>query len=161
MAIRLVELQGDARERGLQHGRALGDEIAQAIAIYRQALPGSDASLVARAADVEDEIRRRAPEIADEMAGIAEGADVARWWIHVLNARSELMSSTDGCTAVFAPEAGLLAQTWDWIEPIEHLFAVLRIERPDGHRILTISEPGHSFPKVCQTRGSRPQFLQG
>ena len=142
MSIRVVSTRGAPRERGRQHGEALREAIGACVAIYRAAIPGNEAALRARAAEFGAEVARYAPDLADEIEGIAEGADLDPLWIHVLNARSEMMSSADGCTAVFSPSAGLLGQTWDWIEPLEKLFFVLRVERPDGHRIATVTEPG-------------------
>jgi isopenicillin-N N-acyltransferase-like protein len=141
--IRVLDLSGDAHECGLAHGRALRDEIEQCLAAYSVVLDRSEAALRELALGVEAVVRAYEPSLVDEMNAIAEGAGVDPFWIHALNARSEIMSNTeDGCTAVFQPSAGLLGQTWDWIEELEHLFVVLRIERPDGHRILTVTEPG-------------------
>ena len=140
--IPVVELSGTPRERGEQHGRALRGEIEQCLEIYRAAIGREPAELRDRALALEEQAHDLVPDIASEIEGIAAGAGIETWWVHVLNARSELMSVADGCTAVFQPKARLLGQTWDWIARLEKLFVVLRIERPDGHRLLTVSEPG-------------------
>jgi isopenicillin-N N-acyltransferase-like protein len=140
--IRVLDLCGDARECGLAHGRALRGEIEQCLAAYSIVLDRSEAALRELARGIESAVRTYEPRLVEEMNAIAEGAGVDPFWIYVLNARSEIMSNTDGCTAVFQPSVRLLGQTWDWIEELENLFVVLRIERPDGHRILTVTEPG-------------------
>jgi isopenicillin-N N-acyltransferase-like protein len=70
------------------------------------------------------------------------------WKIGVLNARTEihirtlLERSPGECTAIFSPRGPVIGENWDWMQPCEDLMAVLELERPDGHRILMIAEPG-------------------
>jgi isopenicillin-N N-acyltransferase-like protein len=142
-AIPVHDLAGDARDIGLAHGRLLRDEIRECIEIYRLVLGTGDATLMREAERIAMTVRDFSPQIADEIDAIAEGSGVDPRWVYVLNARSELVTSRgDGCTAVFVPERGLLGQTWDWIDALEPLVVVLRIERAGGHRLLTLTEPG-------------------
>lgn len=139
-----VILEGDAVERGLTHGRARRDAIARAIEIYRGVFALHEDALAARAAHFAKVTRAFAPDLAVEMDAIAEGAGVAPHWIHALNARSELVSGSGAneCTATYFSEHALQGQTWDWLQALEPLIAVLDVRYPDGHRILTLSEPG-------------------
>jgi len=96
-----------------------------------------------RAGIFEQLIRAYAPQQAEEIRGIAEGADLPAAHLFAINARSELVPFTVAeCTALSVPQAGLLGQTWDWCEQLEELVTVLSVTREDGHRLLTVTEPG-------------------
>lgn len=152
--IPVLDLRGSPHEIGVAHGRALRDRIERCLAIYALALGRSDAELRTIGAEVEARVRGFSPEIADEIDGIAEGAGVERHRIYVLNARSELMAGTgDGCTSVFVPTRGLLGQNWDWLALLEPLIVVLRIERDDGLRLATLTEPGMVGKIGCNAAG--------
>lgn len=144
--IPVVILEGDATARGHAHGRIRREAIEQAIDIYTGLFAQPESTLIERAAHFASVTRAWSPELAEEMDATADGAGVSRHWIHALNARSELVSGPAAeageCTAVFLAERGLLGQTWDWLEVLEPLIAVLDIRHPDGHRVLTLSEPG-------------------
>lgn len=144
-----VTLQGDARARGLAHGEQRREAIRDAIEIYRGLFALPEPVVFERAAHFARITGDLLPELATEIDAIADGAALPRPWIHALNARSELVSGTAAhsnhpgeCTAVFLQDHALLGQTWDWLEALEPLIAVLDIRHPDGHRLLTLSEPG-------------------
>lgn len=142
----VILLEGDAQARGHAHGRARRKAIEQAIDIYAGVFALPESTLIERAAHFAAVTRTWSPELAEEMDATADGAGVPRHWIHALNARSELVSGAAAeageCTAVFLAEHGLLGQTWDWLEALEPLIAILDVRHPDGHRVLTLSEPG-------------------
>jgi len=46
------------------------------------------------------------------------------------------------CTTVAFRKQGLMGQNWDWDGEMETLAVILDIEKEDGHRILTMTEPG-------------------
>ncbi len=153
-AIPVHDLAGEARDIGLAHGRLLRDEIRECIEIYRLVLGTGDAPLMREAERIATTVCDFSPQIADEIDAIAEGSGVDPRWVYVLNARSELVTSRgDGCTAVFVPERGLLGQTWDWIDALEPLVVVLRIERAGGHRLMTLTEPGIVAKIGCNGAG--------
>jgi isopenicillin-N N-acyltransferase like protein len=152
--IPVLELRGSPREIGLAHGRGLRERIERCLGIYVLALGRSDSELRSIGASVGARIRVFSPELAEEIEGIAEGAGVEPYRIYVLNARSELMAgAAGGCTSVFVPERGLLGQNWDWLALLEPLIAVLRIERPDGIRFATLTEPGMVGKIGCSSAG--------
>ena len=142
MSVKILELQGSTGEIGCQHGEALRDEIKLCLEIYQEVIGTPFSKLGARAEAFRGVVGTNTPNLLAELDGIARGADVAAADIMLLNARSELMSVADGCTAVYQPKISALAQTWDWMEALEDLFVVLKIERRDGHQIATVSEPG-------------------
>jgi isopenicillin-N N-acyltransferase-like protein len=138
-----LELYGDARSRGRTHGGELRREVIACVEFYRGLLGLNEAELQHRAGVFEQLIRTYAPQQAEEIHGIAAGAELPPAHIFAINARSELVPFTaPECTAVCAPQAGLLGQTWDWCEELEDLVTVMSITREDGHRLLTVTEPG-------------------
>jgi hypothetical protein len=139
----VFELHGDPIERGRSHGRQLRAEIGACIDIYRLAIGLPDDQLLAAGLRGAANVERFSPSIAAEISAIADGAGLDHRWIHVLNARSELMSAAgDGCTSIFVPDLGLLGQSWDWIEPLEDLAFVATVAPDDGPAFATLTEPG-------------------
>lgn len=144
---REIEIAGAAYGRGVMHGEQLRGEIAAALAFYREVFGLADDELRARAAHFERVITGFNPDYAEEIRGIADGAGLEVPWIVALNARTEILAAVrnaapDECTALCFPDRAILGQTWDWGEPLEPLCAVVRIERPDGHVIRMLCEPG-------------------
>jgi isopenicillin-N N-acyltransferase-like protein len=138
-----LELSGDAYARGRTHGGELRQEVAACVDFYRIILGLGEAELRERAAVFERLISAYAPQQAEEIRGIAEGAGLPPAHIFAINARSELVPfEVAECTVLSVPQAGLLGQTWDWCEQLEDLITLLSITHEDGHRVLTISEPG-------------------
>ncbi len=143
MSIPYVEVAGSPRERGLAHGQALRESIERGLGFYFAVIGQPDDVLNEVGEQIRAGVHAHSPTLCEEIDAIAEAVGAEAWRLHVLNARSELMSGTaDGCTAVFAPEAQLLGQNWDFAEQLEELVVVMKIEREDGHRILTVTEPG-------------------
>src|SRR6266511_2929744 len=94
MKLPVIEVSGDRREIGRQHGEAARSQIRSSIAFYQQSFK--------RASGLGwDEILRQAPRwtpiveaflpgIGDELRGIAEGAGIKYEEVLALNARGEL-----------------------------------------------------------------------
>ena len=104
-------------------------------------------------------LREWAPDLVEEMEGIAAGANVDLTSILMVNARTEVLQlarrekgiaddEPDGCTgAVVLPDAtrdGRLihGQNWDWRAECAETSVVLRIRREDGPDLLTFTEAG-------------------
>lgn len=91
-----------------------------------------------------------APDLLDEMRGIAEGMDepdVAVLDIIALNCRSEIALGkwTDGCTALGWNVPGrqpkqFLSQNWDWHRQMADNLALMSIERLGKPRIWMVTE---------------------
>lgn len=152
--IPVIDLYGSPRAIGRGHGEALRERIAAVLGIYTLAIGRQEDELRAIGERVAARIRAFSPELGEEIDGIAEGAGVAPHRLHVLHARSELMAgANDGCTALFAPAPGVLGQNWDWLELLEPLVVLLRIERDDGTRLITLTEPGMVGKIGCNSFG--------
>lgn len=142
-----LSIRGDAAARGRAHGEAFRQRIHAARDFYFDELfaggPLDGAALEARAATVAALCEQLAPAQAAEIRGIAAGSGLAPWQVFVLNARTEIINARVGeCSALYLAQSGLLAQNWDWLEPLESECVVIAHERPDGHRYVTFGEPG-------------------
>lgn len=138
---------GDARARGLEYGRTLGDRIHATFAVYHQRLFAkshlSENDFMSRAGRVRSIINEFNPNFVIELDAIAEAAHMAQWQIYLLNARTEILNAEVGeCTALSFPKSGLLGQTWDWFDGFEELTVLITYEREDGSNILAFTEPG-------------------
>ena len=164
----ILDLGSDPYERGLAHGKALKQQIADNIDTYlaRFAAGGLNAE-TARAEGVKwiDVMRSQNADYAEEMRGIADGADLPLGDIAMLNARYEitfglfgdeakakddsgLSTEADGCSTFgVLPEASanghtILGQNWDWLAGVYGRCVVLRITRDNGPNILCYTEAG-------------------
>lgn len=172
----ILALSGSAYERGCQYGKQATPQIRHSIRSYADLFAyrkGMDWAAVQRAGSVYlPVLREYAPDVLEEMRGIADGAGCALAEIVALNARTELMSGSTRevehpnygaatahnqragivdhgeCTTVAAlPEATadsttLLAQTWDWAGNQRAACVLLRLRRPGLPDALTVTEGG-------------------
>jgi isopenicillin-N N-acyltransferase-like protein len=143
----LIEVHGGPYERGLAHGESLRERIRQTFCFYMDDLfAGSRlerSEITARAQLIQGLSDRYAPALTAEIQGIALASGLEAWQIFVLNARTEILNARVAeCTALYFAESRLLAQNWDWVEPLEDLCVVIRHIHPDGHRHLSFCEPG-------------------
>jgi isopenicillin-N N-acyltransferase-like protein len=138
----LVDLSGEAFDRGLQHGAALRKQIAHNVAMYFDRF-SSEGHLAA------DDVRHRASQLRPlvetsfdyfaTLRGVARASDQQLIDVVMLNVRYELLyyqysvlpvGGPDGCTTfALLPSATssghlLLGENWDWIPDVQG--AVLR-----------------------------------
>lgn len=163
---RLIELAGGPAERGIQYGRAARNEIVRGVGNYleQMAVSGFASERLAELSDLFlPQIAGFAPDLLEEMRGIAEGAEVPLSHIVLLNARTELLKlagsaalragldaelGNGGCTTVIVqPERsadGLLvhAHNWDWKATCAETCVVLRITGTDCPDTLVFTEAG-------------------
>jgi len=161
----LIDLSGSPRERGRQHGKAAADRLRRGARMYAASLFKSGVDwkeLERRAEAMVPSIDAFDPTYAEEMRGIAEGANEPFAAVVLMNARTEMVAAArqqqaaqkaahqvpDGCTAALAlPEASadgtlLHGQNWDWRAECAETGVLLRIRRDDGPDILTFTEAG-------------------
>jgi isopenicillin-N N-acyltransferase-like protein len=153
-----VALSGDARERGLAHGRQAAERVRHSVEIYRAIFrhyADWDWNQVTRhALTFEKPIGDVHPDYLEEIRGIAEGSGLAYDDILAINVRTEVMFSAVArraaveCTAFAAtPEATadghvLVGQNWDWKPHMTGTVIVLEVERDDGPDYVTVVEAG-------------------
>lgn len=165
-AFPLVEISGSPRARGRSYGEQAKGRIAASVALYTESLGRmgcSRAEVLDLARSFAPRIEAWAPDLAKEMAGIAEGAGCDYAEIVLINARTEILqlgardgrqegpkddAQKDGCTgAVILPQASanghlLHGQNWDWKAECAETSVVVRILRDDGPDVLTFTEAG-------------------
>jgi isopenicillin-N N-acyltransferase like protein len=171
-AIPLLTATGGAHARGLAHGRRFAQEIAQNVETYVRCFAAS--GLDRDEADTEAERWRKAvtalaPDYAEEMQGIAEGAGQTEAAIALLNARYELAFTLlgkeamreallaigpDGCTTfgllpeITSDRHAWLGQNWDWLEGVHGRTFVSRVERKDRPSFVCLTEAGIAGGKM-------------
>jgi isopenicillin-N N-acyltransferase-like protein len=161
----LIELEGDARDRGLRYGRLAGERIHRGAAHYHAQLAAHGFDLPGVEALVEQLVPRIEafePSYIEEMRWIARGAEAPFSTVALLNARTEVLKlaerasgkaeerepDPDACTSVVvlpeATAAGRLihAQNWDWKVECAETGVVLRIRQPGKPDLLTFTEAG-------------------
>jgi isopenicillin-N N-acyltransferase like protein len=150
----LISIEGEPFERGRQYGARAAGAIAANIQAYLQLIEfharlKPKAALFAAQAFV-PAIETHAPEMLEEMRGIAAGSGSNLDEILLINARSELMGSVfaDECTAlaaapdITAEGRSLIGQNWDWYSANEVEPVLLSIKQAHGPSILTLTEAG-------------------
>ncbi|AQA14906.1 MULTISPECIES: C45 family autoproteolytic acyltransferase/hydolase [Streptomyces] len=169
-----VEISGPPAERGRQYGEAARGKIGAALAYYEEAFGESSgltwAQVTARAERWLEPVRGYAPELVEEMTGIAEGAGVGLLDVLALNARGEIIYDqtfarmraradavadvaddrevTDGCTsfAVLGEASGdghvYCGQNWDWRAGAADTVLMLRIVQPPHPTVIMQVEAG-------------------
>lgn len=140
----LLDVKGTSRRRGEQIGSAFADRIARTVLIYQSYFARPDSEIFAVADRYRAGIAAFDGRLCDEIDGMAAGADMDPRWLYALNARSELLSALSAaeCTAVHYTGTPYVGQNWDWAEPLEALVVLIRAEDENGHRFLTMTEPG-------------------
>jgi isopenicillin-N N-acyltransferase-like protein len=142
-----------AHERGIELGERFAQQIGSTVAAYRllfetRAIGEFDVDLWSERAW--EAISRLAPQHADEIAGIAEGAGLRVEQVASINARTELLvaanptGATECSTVVSLPPGKdpVAVQTWDWYDAMSDGWFTWTIPMPDGRRIETVTEFG-------------------
>jgi isopenicillin-N N-acyltransferase like protein len=165
----ILDLGLDPRERGRVHGRRMRSEIRDNFATYVERFEAGGAKLpfVLEQSDAWGAFMARDnPEYAEEMAGIAAGAELSLTQVALLNARYELtycvfgaeaqsvntaaVIEQEGCTAFgLLPEMTasghtLLGQNWDWLQKVQGHVFVMRVKRSSPQ--CDAPEPGKNKP---------------
>ena len=155
----VIHVKGAPFDMGLTHGRQLQKEIQTNLSLYLDLIKGYTGlekdAVFERAKNYVPPIEEVAPEILEEMKGIAEGAGVPFEGVLMLNTRTELVSENvpaAECTAIgmngrrMADGHTIVAQNWDWIGPLRKRTAFFRLEPANGKRALVFCEAG----QVCK-----------
>lgn len=137
-------------------GRTFGADhqaaIASAIGAYRDlftVMAGEEVDLTQFGSEAMKAIGEWAPDLADEMEGIAEGAGLPLEHVAALNARTEVLAairsrSRGECSTVVSlgEDYTVALQTWDWHDSLSDLWLRWTIEHPDGRTVHTVTEFG-------------------
>ncbi|WP_245446742.1 C45 family peptidase [Neorhizobium sp. T25_27] len=157
-----IEISGSPVERGRMYGEQARERVRLSSELYREQLGRvgfSREKVVELVENFPPAIRDWAPELVDEMHGIAQGAGLDFTSVFLINARTELLqvarrglsfkdSEKDGCTGVVVmPKAArdgalIHAQNWDWRAECAETSVVVRVLQEDGPDILMFTEAG-------------------
>ena len=156
--IPIIELnQTDPKQRGQAYGEAARQRIENILAVYREVfhrITGETwEETVVRGTPFIAKANEFAPDLVEEIQGIAQGANRAFEDIFLLNARSEILFNpqvlAQECTTVAAlPEVTkngdtLLAQNWDWYNEVKNCQVILKICQREGKpALVTFTEAG-------------------
>jgi isopenicillin-N N-acyltransferase-like protein len=157
-AIPIIELnQADPKQRGQAYGEAARERIETILAVYREIFHRTTGETwqqtVIRGEPFILKANAFAPDLVEEIQGIAEGANRAFEDIFLLNARSEILFNpqvlAQECTTIAAlPEVTkngdmLLAQNWDWYQAVINCQVILKIGPRNGKpSLVTFTEAG-------------------
>ena len=165
MTRRFTSTVAEPYPRGFEFGRAHAAQIGTTVADYLRLfamkndvgtadLPAAIDRLGAAALH---RIEAWAPELADEIRGIAVGADVAVERIAAINARTEILAAlqaegTNECSTVVTVGTatgtgtcngtGVAMQNWDWYAAMAGNWLQWTIPHSDGRRVTTVTEYG-------------------
>ncbi len=156
--IPIIELNHtDPVKRGQAYGEAVRDRIQTILRIYREIFQRTTGETweetVARGSSFHAGTHAFAPDLMQELNGIAEGANRVFEEIFLLNARSEILFNPEvlahECTSLVAlPECTangdtLLAQNWDWYREVLNCQVILKIREREGvPPLVTFTEAG-------------------
>lgn len=156
--VRVLDVSGTPKERGLAHGRALKAQIREVIGDFKQDLARDykvDADVFIRRfverTDFMPAIDKWTPGLLDEVRGIAEGAGLPFDDVYVFQLADEIWSmgrwtQRDKCTAIAVNRRGdqptIVAQNMDIPGFYQKFPTVLRIRRTDGPDTMVLTVPG-------------------
>ena len=143
-------------DRGLQFGRAQSRAVANTVAVYERMLREDRGLRSSEVSERGDEaaarIRAFRPELAEEIEGIASGAEQAPDVLFAINARTELLAGglvagTAGeCSTVAIlddeRESGVLVQNWDFHPDLAGSRVLWTVDDRDARRFTTFTEAG-------------------
>jgi isopenicillin-N N-acyltransferase-like protein len=157
-AIPVIELnETDPEKRGRSYGEAAKERIRTILSVYREIFQRTTGETwektVVRGTPFITRAKVFAPDLVEEIQGIATGADLAFDDIFLLNARSDILFNpqvlAQECTTIAAlPEVTkngdtLLAQNWDWYKEVINCQVILKIGPREGKpALVTFTEAG-------------------
>jgi isopenicillin-N N-acyltransferase-like protein len=154
----VLELSGNAFERGRLHGERARSRVERSLANYARlfafhGLPWVEAQR--RSAGYREVIGNFNAGLLEELEGIARGAGRPFGEILALNVRTEVMpakfltgADAGECTAIAVSPAAsasgeaMLAQNWDWVGAQRESMILLRVRADQGPSYLTLTEAG-------------------
>jgi len=156
--LNIIELRGNARARGLQHGQLLKGAIQTAVDFYgdffARYLKLDRPEMRRRAARFIEPTARLDAQLMSEYEGIAEGSCQTLEDIFALSARYEITFedvALGDCSNLFVSAAGardkhiLLGQSWDWRPEVMDFRAVITSrcdDEPDHIMVTECGQPG-------------------
>jgi isopenicillin-N N-acyltransferase-like protein len=139
----VIKIQGAAEDRGRQHGTLLKERIHRTVEFYQKQFQLPEKQILRIAGQFQKSTKAFREDLYLEIEALARAAEVDPLWIYALNGRTELLNLNPmECTTLAFRKQCLIGQNWDWDSEMEELAVILEIEKEDGHRIFTMTEPG-------------------
>ena len=139
----VIKIHGAAEDRGRQHGTLLKERIHRTVEFYQKQFQLPEEQILRIAGQFRKSTKAFREDLYLEIEALARAAEVDPLWIYALNGRTELLNLNPmECTTLAFRKQSLIGQNWDWDSEMEELAVILEIEKEDGHRILTMTEPG-------------------
>ena len=139
----VVRIQGDAEERGRQQGALLKERIHTTVEFYRKQFLQPEGHILGISEQFQESTKAFREDLHLEIEALSRAAEIDPLWIYALNGRTELLNLNPmECTSLVFRKQGLMGQNWDWDSEVEELAVILDIKKEDGHRIITMTEPG-------------------
>ena len=139
----VIKIQGAAEDRGRQHGTLLKERIHRTVEFYQKQFQLPEEQILRIAGQFRKSTKAFREDLYLEIEALARAAEVDPLWIYALNCRTEPLNLNPmECTTLAFRKHSLIGQNWDWDSEMEELAVILEIEKEDGHRILTMTEPG-------------------
>ena len=158
MKFKEITVRGTPYERGLTYGRLCREEIGVSIRVYQMLFDGLKGIAWEEARRIAEQYlyltRDFEPDYAEEIRGIAEGAEVDLLDIAALNARTEIMYSqvskgdVSECTTISltppATEGGrvLAAQNWDFSGLLRDSVVIVHVYQDGKPNFMMVAEAG-------------------
>ena len=139
----VIKIQGGPEDRGRQQGDLLKERIHKTIDFYKRQFLIPEEEILRIANEFRDSTKAFREDLYLEIETMAQAAEADPVWIYALHGRTELLNLNPmECTTFAFRKQGLIGQNWDWDLEVEELAVILDIEKEDGHRIITMTEPG-------------------
>jgi len=139
----VIKIQGGPEDRGRQQGDLLKERIHKTIDFYKKQFLIPEDDILRIANQFRDSTKAFREDLYLEIEAMAQAAGADPLWIYALHGRTELLNLNPmECTTFAFRKQRLIGQNWDWDLEVEELAVILDIEKEDGHRIITMTEPG-------------------
>ena len=151
MIRRFTSAVAEPAARGREFGAVHAREVSATVEGYRDLFAVRDADLSALGGEALDRIDLWAPELGEEIRGIAAGARLPVTHVAAINARTEILARlgrvrAGECSTVVALRGGeaepVAMQNWDWCTSMDGHWLEWTLPYPDGRRVTTFTEYG-------------------
>jgi isopenicillin-N N-acyltransferase-like protein len=143
---RKISVEGTPEDIGFQTGTLLKDEIHHNSEFYIAYILEkiSPQQLSKAVLHIKSLLAKFCPHLLVEIEHMASAAKIKPEYLFAMNARTELLLSPNynECTAIAFPKKGISAQNWDWSSKLEDNSVVIEITKPNGLKIIQLTEAG-------------------
>lgn len=141
--LQVIKLEGGPKERGKKYGLECEGRIRKSIRFYKEIFENKSVENVVELGKFfGNKIKDFDKNYYDELKAMAAAAKVDVNWIFAINARTEILSYSNECSAIYNTYTNQLAQTWDWGKKALDHVVVLDVTPKKGNSFVTVTEAG-------------------